>query len=408
LPLYSLYLLAFVNYLGVMTLMTLLPTYIELLNPSGIVIGLFVTGVTLAQGIAIVPYSWAGDRFNKRRILIVGLIVCSIAYSLFIFVNSSGSFIGVRFVQGLGYVGVSLLALAFVSELAPVSERANTIGKYNAWRLAGGLVGAVGAGVLYDLYGFEIIYAMLVAMFAIAIGSTLRFTTADPSSVGFSFGELALNRQILTLISFRSQYAFAVTLTRNWVPIFAGVSAAEGGLGFAAVVVGIIIATEQATNMVCQPVTGKLSDRYGRAQFVFVGGGLYGLFSISIPFVYYIDISFSSSINYPFVGELSVALLLLVILNGILGVVDSLREPASMGLFADVGNKQGGVASSFGIRNLVWQPGNIIAPLIGGVVMTQFGIEWVFYLAGAFAISGSLSFIYILYHNNGLRALFKW
>ena len=391
-----------------MTLLTLLPTYIDILNPSGIVIGLFVTGITLAQGIAILPFGWAGDRYNKQRILLIGLLICAIAYTLFAFVSSSASFIAIRFVQGLGFVGVSLLALAFISELAPISKRANTIGKYNAWRLAGGIVGAIGAGILYDRYGFEVVFGLLVALFFVAFVSTWRFTSSDRSSIGFSFGALALNRRILTLISFRAQYAFAVTLARNWVPIFVGVSAAQGGLGFAAFIVGLVIATEQFTNMVCQPFTGRLSDTFGRARFVFIGGGLYGIFAIAVPFAPHIGATLDLPTAFPYLGSLSPAFLVLIALNALLGVSDSFREPASMALFADVGTEQGGVTSSFGIRDLVWQPGNIIAPLIGGIVMTQVGIEWVFYLAGALALSGAMTFLLILVHDHGRNALNEW
>lgn len=391
-----------------MTLLTLLPTYIDILEPSGIVIGLFVTGITLAQGVAIVPVGWAGDRFNKRRLLLVGLGLCAVSYSLFIFVTSSATFVGVRFIQGLGYIGVSLLALAFVGQLADASERANTIGKYNAWRLAGGIAGAIGAGLLYDRYGFGVIFGLLVAVFAVAFVMTWRFTPPDRSSVGFSFGTLALNQRILTLVSFRSQYAFAVTLARNWVPIFAGVSAAQGGLGFAAVIVGLVIAAEQFTNMVCQPLTGTLADRFGRARFIFIGGVLYGLFAIAVPFAPLIGVWLGLPTSYPYLGEVSGAFLVLIGLNAALGVADSFREPASMALFADVGTDQGGITSSFGIRNLVWQPGSIIGPLIGGVIMSSIGIEWVFYLAAVLAFSGVITFTGILYLKHGANAFSQW
>ncbi len=408
LPFYSVYFLAFANAMGLLTLMTLLPTYIDLLEPSGIVIGLFVTGVTLAQGVAIVPYGWAGDRYNKQRLLLVGIAICGIAYVLFAFVTTSAGFVGVRFIQGLGVVGVGLLSLAFVSEIAPEEDRAVTIGKYNAWRLFGGLLGAVGAGVVFERYGFETVFGILVVLFVVAILSTWRYTTPDSSSIGFSFGKLALNRRIMTLISFRSQYAFAVTMARNWVPIFAGVSAAQGGLGFTAAVVGLVIAAEQFTNMVCQPFTGKLSDRFGRARFVFFGGVTYGLVAVVVPLTPRIGELIGLTYTYPYLGELPGMFLVLIGLNALLGVADSFREPASMALFADVGNAEGGITSSFGIRNLVWQPGSIVGPLIAGWIMVEVGMEWVFYLAGGLAISGAITFLGILVYTHGRGGLSQW
>lgn len=405
---YSLYLVAFANSAGLITITTLLPTYIDLLDPSGIAIGLFISGLTLAQAVAVIPVGWAGDRFDKRTILLGAILACAGSYALFPLVETSTGFIAVRFLQGLGFVGVSLLGLAMIGELAGGDERANMIGKFNAWKLAAGVLGTLGAGALYDRYGFPVIFGLLVVLFVAAAVGTLRFVPDDDSTVSFAFGELAFNRRILTLTSFRTQYAFAVTLLRNWVPIFVGVSAAQGGLGFAAFVVGVVIATERFTNMVCQPFTGRLSDRYGRAIFVFLGGGSYGLVAIGFPFAPTIGGLLDVSATVPFVGTLTGALLVVIALNGLLGIADAFREPASMALFADEGTGQGGVASSFGIRNLVWLPGSVLAPMIGGVVMTSIGIEWVFYIAGFFALSGVVTFLGVLSHAHGRDALGQW
>lgn len=407
---YSLYFLGLTNNFGLITITTLLPTYIDLLNPSGIAIGLFISGLTIAQAIAVVPLGWAGDKFDKRTVLLATLTACAGAYALFPFVETSTGFIAVRFLQGLSVVGVALLGLALIGELSGGDERANMIGKFNSWKLAGGAFGTLGAGALYDRYGFGILFLLLVAMFLTTIASTWRFVGSDGSSVSFAFDKLAFNRRILTLTSFRTQYAFSVTLMRNWVPIFVGVSASQGGLGFTAFIVGIVIAVERFTNMICQPFTGRLSDYYGRAIFVFIGGGCYGILSIGIPLAPSLASAsgIQAVIDVPVIGSVTAALLIIILLNGLLGVADAFREPASMALFADEGTTQGGIASSFGIRSLVWRPGNILAPLIGGVVMTSIGIEWVFYIAGLFAISGVFTFILILTCTHGRHGILQW
>ncbi|WP_317176101.1 MFS transporter [Halomontanus rarus] len=405
---YSLYLVAFANGAGLITITTLLPTYIDLLEPSGIAIGLFISGLTGAQAIAVIPLGWAGDRFDKRTILLATLLACIGAYALFPFVETSTGFIAVRFLQGLSVVGVSLLSLALIGELSSGDERANMIGKFNSWKLAAGTLGTLGAGALYDIYGFTVIFLILVTLFFAATLGTWRYIEPDGSNVSFAFDKLAVNRRILTMTSFRAQYALAVTFMRNWVPIFVGVSAAQGGLGFAAIIVGIVIATERFTNMLFQPFTGRLSDVYGRSIFIVIGGASYGLIAILVPFAPIIGSSLGLSGTYPIVGSVSASLIVVIALNALLGVADAFREPASMALFADEGVEQGGVASSFGIRSLVWRPGNVIAPMIGGIVMTQIGMSWVFFLAGFFALSGVIMFVGLLSYTQGRNALSTW
>jgi MFS family permease len=227
---------------------------------------------------------------------------------------------------------------------------------------------------------------------------------------GFPFSDLAVNRRILTLTSFRAQYAVAVTLVRTWVPIYAGVSIARGGLGYtnAAVAVSALIVAEKLTNMLFQPHTGRISDRTGRALFVFAGGTAYGLVALAVPFSPAVGTLLDLPATFPLVGDLSRAFLPLLALNGLLGIADSFREPASMALFADEGTDDGGVASSFGIRELVWRPGSVAAPLLGGTLMTDVGMAWVFYVGGGFAVLGGLTFLAVLWRVHGARALVEW
>nr|WP_239639470.1 MFS transporter [Halobiforma nitratireducens] len=146
--LYALYLTRFAAGFGLMTLVTLLPTYINEFEPSRLVLGLFVSAVTVAKTGAIVPLAWAGDRYDKRQVLLFGIGLGVAVYAAFAFVASSLGFITVRAFQGVTLVATGLLSTALVGQLAPVDQRANAIGKANAWRLAAGIVGALAAGQL--------------------------------------------------------------------------------------------------------------------------------------------------------------------------------------------------------------------------------------------------------------------
>ncbi|WP_336363389.1 MFS transporter [Halalkalicoccus salilacus] len=416
----TLYSARFAEGFGFITLITLLPYYINALDPSattvlgvtvgaGFVIGMYTSGFTLAQTAAVVPLAWAGDRFDKRLVLLCSLGLGVIAYTLFPLVDSSASFVLARGLQGVAVTGAGLMSLSLVGQIATGGTRANHIGKANAASFAASILGSLSAGALYEAFGFTPVFAVIVVLTTVAWLGSFRYLNPDETRVGgFPFADLALNRRILTLTSFRMQYAFAVTLVRTWVPIYAGVTAAQGGLAYGALAVSLTVVAEKFTNMLCQPFTGRLSDGYGRTVFVFVGGGLYGVVALLVPFSPAIGAVLSLPASYPLVGELSPAFVPLVVLSGLLGVADSLREPASMALFADEGTSEGGVASSFGLRELVWRPGSVIAPLLGGWLMMTVGMGSVFYVGGAFAIAGVATFLVILVRFHGAAALTEW
>jgi MFS family permease len=405
---YPLYLTKFVGSLGFITLLTLLPTYIEQLGATGIVVGLFVTSLGIGRTLAIVPIGWAADRYDKRAILLASLALSAVSYGLFTIVDTSLGFVLARGLQGLSVVGTGMVSLALVGELASDEDRANQIGKYNSWRMAAGIVGTLGAGALYEFYGFDPIFAALVALFLLAFLGVWLMLDGDDSTVeGFAFFDLALNERILTITSFRAQYAVSVTLVRNWVPIFAGVSVARGGLTLGATAVGAVIAAEKFTNMLGQPITGRYSDRYGRGLFVALGGTVYGLVALAVPLAPAIGERLSVSMSLPVLGSVPPVFFVMVGLNGLLGVADSVREPASMALFADEG-KGNGITSSFGIRGLVWRPGALAAPLVGGYLMDAMGMAWVFLVGGGAALTGVATFLGIVTTRHGVRELTRW
>jgi MFS family permease len=416
---YALYLTRFAGGFGVITLVTLLPEYIDVLDPSattvlgvtlgaGIVIGLFTTGFTLAQTVAIVPLAWAGDRGDKRLVLVGSLALGVLAYAGFVLVDSSATFIAARALQGVAVTGAGLMSLSLVGELAEPGERANHIGRANAARFAASILGSLAAGALYEAFGFGPPFLLIVVLLSAATVAVRLSVDRDTTVVpGFPFTGLAVNRRILAVTTFRAPYAVAVTLVRTWVPIYAGVSLARGGLAYGALAVGATVVAEKLCNMLLQPRTGRLSDGHGRALFVLAGGTAYGLVALAVPSAPLVGAALSLPTALPVVGEVSAAFLPLVALSGLLGVADAFREPASMALFADEGTGEG-VASSFGIRELVWRPGSVAAPLLGGYLMTDVGMAWVFYVGGAAALVGALAFLASLVRLNGAGAVTEW
>ncbi len=428
----SLYLVRFAGGFGLAALTTLLPTYINLYDPSALLLGLFTSGYTLASTLAIVPFAWGGDAGDKRTALVVAIGIATLAYTAFAFVSGSWQFVGARAMQGFAATGASLLSLSLVGELAPTGGRANHIGKANAARLASGIVGALSVGALYEVYGFQTVYAVLVALLVVSMVAVVLFVRPDPVRIeGFPFSSLSVNERLRTLTTFRGQYAVAVTLVRTWVPIYAGVEVAQGGLAYAPFAVGVVITAERGANMLFQPYTGRLSDRFGRAAFIALGGTGYGAIALAVPFTPGVGsvlalppgipgmewLAATAPVKWVGVeaavaglGNLSPAFLPLIACNALLGIADAFREPASMALFADEGENTegGGVASSFGIREFVWRPGSIGAPFVGGWLQTNVGIDWVFYLGGGAAFAAVAVFVLVLASQHGAGALRRW
>nr|WP_277552638.1 MFS transporter [Halobaculum sp. YSMS11] len=407
---WTLYLSRFAGGFGSIALIIVLPKIATDLGIDGVAFGLLYTAYTLAQTAAVVPLAWAGDRYDKRLVLLGTLAVGIATYGAFSVVSDNAGLLAVRGMQGIVFTGMGLMTLGLVGELATKQSRANHIGKANAASFAASIIGGLSAGFLYDYFGgSRELFLLITGLYVITFLGTALLLSADETTVkGFPFTDLALNRRILTLTSFRAQYSVAVMMVRNWIPVFAGYAAASGGLAMPAFAVSVITVSEKFTNMLLQPFTGRLSDARGRSLFVFVGGGAYGLVAVLVPFTPMVGGALGLPETLPLLGAVSAAFVPLLLLNAGLGIADSFREPASMALFADEGSDGDGVASSFGIRELVWRPGSVIAPVAAGWLMGNVGMEWVFFVGGAFAVLGALTFLGVLRHYHGAGALTEW
>jgi MFS family permease len=406
----TLYLSRFAGGFGSIALVVVLPKIATDLGVAGVGLGLLYTAYTLAQTVAVVPLAWAGDRYDKRLVLVGTLALGVGTYGVFAVATTQTSVLAARALQGVVFTGMGLMTLGLVGELATKETRANRIGRANAAAFGAAILGGLSAGYLYDFFGDgRELFLLITGLYVLTFGATALLLSSDDTRVeGFPFRDLAVNPRIVTLTSFRAQYAVAVTLVRNWVPVFAGVAAASGGLAMPAFAVSVITVSEKFTNMLLQPYTGRLSDASGRSKFVFAGGAAYGLVAVLVPFTPAVGRALGLPATLPVLGAVSAAFLPLLALNAGLGVADSFREPASMALFADEGTGGEGVASSFGIRELVWRPGSVVAPVAAGWLMANVGMSSVFYVGGGFALLGAITFLGVLRHYHGPQALAEW
>lgn len=89
---------------------------------------------------AALLFTWGvlGDRWGRKRILMIGLVIFAIASAICAFSSSAGMLIGFRAVMGIGGAAVLPCTLAIITVVFPPHERGKAIG---AW------AGAVGAAV---------------------------------------------------------------------------------------------------------------------------------------------------------------------------------------------------------------------------------------------------------------------
>jgi len=133
---------AFVDMIGLMLVLPLLPLYALKLNATATLIGFLTASFPVAQLLASPVWGRVSDRYGRRPALIVGLTASALAYIVFGFAGSLWLLFVSRFVQGLGG-GTTGVAQAYVADTMPPHERAKALGWLSAATSLGVVIGPV-------------------------------------------------------------------------------------------------------------------------------------------------------------------------------------------------------------------------------------------------------------------------
>jgi MFS family permease len=131
---------AFVDMVGLLMIIPLLPFYAKNLGANGLLVGLLFSSFAIAQLITAPVWGRFSDRYGRRPALLVGLTASAIAYVVFAYANALWLLFLSRLVQGAGGGTVSVIQAYVADALAP-EDRARGLGWLSAATNAGVALG---------------------------------------------------------------------------------------------------------------------------------------------------------------------------------------------------------------------------------------------------------------------------
>lgn len=117
-----------------------------------------VNAYTLSFAVFLLTASALGDRFGRRRMFVIGLLVFVAGSAACAMAPSIGWLIGARAVQGLGAAIVMPLALAQISAAFPPERRGWALGIYSSAAGLSTVLGPIVGGVITDTLTWQWIF----------------------------------------------------------------------------------------------------------------------------------------------------------------------------------------------------------------------------------------------------------
>jgi EmrB/QacA subfamily drug resistance transporter len=191
-----------------------LPTLAQVFNASFQHVQWIVLAYLLAITTLIVSVGRLGDITGRRRLLLTGIGVFTLASALCGLAPSLWMLIGARALQGIGAAIMMALTMAFVGETVPKAKTGSAMGLLGTMSAIGTAMGPSLGGLLIEGFGWQAIFLITVPLGLLTLVLAHRYLPADrqkPKTNRAGFDPLGTLLLALTLAA----YALAMTLGRG-------------------------------------------------------------------------------------------------------------------------------------------------------------------------------------------------
>jgi len=345
-----------------------LPDYARVVGVGLAMIGLLIAAYDFAELIAKPLFGSIADHYGMKRTMLLGIVVFTLASLLYPFVNPNLLLV-VRFLQGVGAAAFSAVSLALVG-VYYTTNRGRAYGTYNAIKGAGYVISPlVGTAIIARSDFSTIFFAVAgIGVIAFVLSVLLPAPKADPDDIeifddddNFSLSALF---DVVKQPRLWPWYA-VIIINMFFVGILFGfLPVRVYALHYDSLTTGALLSAVALSYLVVQPIAGSLADRMDPVRTVQLGLIASGIGIILVPFVS------------------GILLLIVSVIAGLgIGTVWT-NSDAMMSLLA----KRGQLGSTMGIAGSFKEFGDMIGPLLIGLLSDAFGLTTGFVLCGVLGI----------------------
>ena len=152
----------------------LLPIMLASLSFSLTDIGFLAALYPAVWGLGQLFTGLMADKYSKKILLILGMILQAIGIFIIAYFGTYNMILLAAVLLGLGTALVYPTFLAAIADYSHPQQRAECIGVYRLWRDLGYTIGALGSGIIADVYGLQAAF-IVIAFVTLAAGLQIVF-----------------------------------------------------------------------------------------------------------------------------------------------------------------------------------------------------------------------------------------
>jgi len=362
----------FIALLGIGIIVPILPGLATTLGASSLMLGMIIASFSIARGLLQPVVGTLSDRWGRKVFLSCGLLIYCLIGLMLPQAQSVANIIAIRIVHGVGSAMIVPIAMAYVSDMAPIGQEGRYMGMLNVAIFSGIGSGPLLGGFFTDHWG------MPSAFYAMSGASTLAFLlviaklpalasksppTPRPGLIPSLRLMIATRRtrgilvaRMATMIVVVPAMAYTPLLLHQWF----NASATETGL---------VIAGRTLANAIMQTPFGRMAERRDKVTMLQVGCAIISLAICLVP--------------------MTMGFWAALILFVILGVGEAIIWPVLGALAAEEGRRYG-QGTMMGAFNTAMSAGIFAGAVGAGACSDLIGLGWSFGAVGVVVLTASL------------------
>jgi MFS family permease len=331
-----------------------LPKYLTALGASGAMVGLFSSLKDLLDGLYQYPGGWAGDRFGRKRALMLFTLTAMCGYALYALAWHWVVVLGGLWLVMAWKAGAFPVTFAVIGDALPQGRRVMAFSVQSVLVRLPRVISAPLGGLLIASFGAVTgvrIAAGVTLLLAIIVLITQRRGYRERAVVENSFERTPAPTILARMPSQLKRLLVAECLVRFGEAIAAAfiVLYVTNVLGYSAPTFGALYALQQAVSLVMYLPSGRLADLTGRRWLIALTFLFFALFPLAVQWAH----GFTA-----------------LVAAFVIGGLKEMGEPARKALIVDLADpaqRARAVGVYYTIRNLLIVP----AGTIGGILWTH-------------------------------------
>ena len=377
----------FIALLGIGIIVPVMPDFATRLGASGTSLGLMIAVFSLTRGFFQPIAGSLSDRWGRKGFLIAGLFIYGLVGLILPEARSVSNLIVIRSFHGFGSAMIMPVAMAYVSELAPVGEEGRYMGMLNIAIFSGIGGGPMLGGFFADLWGMSAAFYAMAGLSFLAMGLLLlrlphmaekRISPSTGFGIYRAMGRVFTSRRTIGILLARMTTMFIMVPTMAFLPLLMHQKFQATGI-----MIGLVITLRTLTNAVLQVPCGRLADRGDKMALLTTGCLVISLIMVLVP--------------------LAADFIQLLLLFIVLGAGEALIWPA-LGALATEEGRIYGHGTMMGVFSMAMSSGIFFGSLAAGLVMDFRGLRWSFISIGITVLFMSLTAISMIRSGSALKA----